>query len=947
MAFLFSDIQGSTVRWERDADAMRADLARHDAALERAIADHGGVWFKRVGDAVQAAFHAARDALAAAVDAQRGLAAADWGPGGPLSVRMAVHVGDAAPRAGDYVAPCLNRLARLMAAGHGGQVLVSQAVALLVRDALPPGVALRSLGTHRLRDLLAPEEVFQAVVDGLPSDFPALRTLDVHPNNLPQALTPLIDRADEMAAVSELLTRADGRLITLTGPGGIGKSRLALQLAADALEAFPDGVYFVPLSAVGDPALVLPAVAGAIGVPEGRGEPLAATLAAGLATRRMLVVLDNLEQVLAVGPDLTALLEACAGLTFLVTSRAPLRVRGEREYAVGPLGLPGPAGPDADGSDVDAGEATAAGPLEAADTGAIARSPAVMLFVSRAQATAADFALTPDNAAAVAEICRRLDGLPLAIELAAARVRLLPPAALLARLAGRLPQLGGGLRDLPARQQTLAATLDWSHALLTADQQALLRRLSVFRGGWTLELADAICAAGAGDGGGAAAEAVDVLDALAALIDMSLVQPSPAGDGARFSMFRVVTEYAAERLAESGERTAIEGRHAAAMAALAAEGRQHILGGSRADWLDRLAAEHANLRAALDRLLGRGDDAAALALAADLWRYWYLRGHLQEGRSYLGRALNAPGASAPVDARARAANGYGVLAWLQGDFAAARASLEEARALAVALGDDGLTLRVTHNLGIVAVDEGDLDRAAAWEEANLACARRLGDVHAEAGVLQGLGVLSAERADIDQARAYFTAALAIQRRIDDQEGMAASLVNLAGLCLVTGDLTGAERWLDEAQPLAEAVEDVWTLGTIRMTRGEVAIGQHRPADARRALSDAARARLTAGDQKGFSRVLTPIARRMLSMGDAEPAARLLGAAAALRARIGAPLSPREVPGHDADVAAVRAALGGEAFDAAWAAGGALGPEEVAALALGPDGPDGQDGPAAR
>jgi tetratricopeptide (TPR) repeat protein len=297
----------------------------------------------------------------------------------------------------------------------------------------------------------------------------------------------------------------------------------------------------------------------------------------------------------------------------------------------------------------------------------------------------------------------------------------------------------------------------------------------------------------------------------------------------------------------------------------------------------------------------------------------------------------ATGADAANDARARASNGLGVMAWLQGDFAAARASLGEARVLAAALGDDALVLRVTHNLGIVAVDEGDLDTAAALGEANLAVARRLGDRLAEAGVLHGLGVLNAERADVEVARAHFTGALAIQRQLDDREGIAATLINLAGLCLITGAFADAERWLDEGQPLAEAVEDIWSLGTIHLTRGEVALAEGRLDDARRALFAATRLRLSAGDQKGVTRVLVAIARLMLRAGDSATATRLFGAAAAWRSRLGAPLSPREAPPHDAGVAAARAALGEAAFEAAWAAGEGLDPEAVADLALGADG----------
>ncbi len=910
---------------------MRAALARHDAIVERAIAAHGGVWFKRVGDAVQAAFHTAPDALAAAVDAQRALATADWGPDGPLAVRMAVHAGEAAPHRGDYVAPCLNRLARLMAAGYGGQILLSQAVALLVRDHLPSGVALQSLGAHRLRDLLAPEEVHQAVVDDLPAAFPALKTLDAHPHNLPQALTPLIDRAAEVAEVHALLDRPDARLVTLTGPGGIGKSRLALQLAAEALDDFPDGAFFVPLAAIDDPALVLPALAAALGVAEGGSTPLAEVLTARLAERRTLLVLDNLEQIVAVGPDLAALLEACPSLRLIVTSRAPLRVRGEHEVALGPLALPA-ADDDLDDLDrlPDAAAGSARG-LDADAVAAVAASPAVMLFVDRARATDADFALTADNAAAVEAICRRLDGVPLAIELAAARVRMLPPAALLARLEGRLAELGGARRDLPARQQTLAATLDWSHALLGPDERRLFRRLAVFRGGWTIELAESICAAPVDP----ETSPLDVFTSLTALVDMSLVQPAPAGDSARFTLFQVVIEYAADLLAAAGEAEAVADRHAAALAAMADAGRQHVVGGEQALWLERLAAEHANLRAALDHLIARGQADAAVAMAADLWRYWYLRGHLQEGQAYLRRALSNPAAGRASNARARAMNGLGVLTWLRGDFAAARAALGEARALAEACGDDALALRIVHNLGLVAVDEGDLDAAADAARLNLVVARRLGDRYAEAGVLHGLGIVTAERGDMAEARDHFAAALAIQRELDDREGMAATLINLAGIDADARDLAAAEAWLDEARPLAEAVEDIWTLATIHHTRGDIRLAQGDLAAARAELGAAARLRLDAGDPRGLSRVLPPLGRLALAEGNPIAAARLFGAAAGLRHRIGAHLTPREVPKCDADTASVVAALGADAAAAAVAEGEALSADDAVALATAP------------
>src|SRR5215217_6519059 len=436
VTFLFTDIEGSTERWEHDRQGMAAAVERHIALLDAAIHAHGGVHFKTMGDALQAAFPTAPQAVAAALAGQQGLLAEDWGEIGPLRVRMALHAGEAIPDdRGDYLAAPLNRLSRLLSSGYGGQILLSQTVQQLTRGALPAGTELRDLGEHRLRDLLEPERVYQLLHPDLPTDFPPLQTLAGHPNNLPHQPTPLLGRERELGEIADLLRHEVVHLVTLTGPGGVGKTRLALQAAADLLEVFADGAFFVELAPLADPLLVPSTVASALGVREEVGQPLITTLTAFLRDRQLLLALDNFEHQHAAAPVVSDLLRACPGVKILATSRAPLHLRGEREYPVPALALP----------DTSRREPVAQ----------LMQYEAIRLFVVRAQAATPAFALTEENAAAVTEICRRLDGLPLAIELAAARIKLLPPQALLERLGERLKLLTGGARDAPARQRTL------------------------------------------------------------------------------------------------------------------------------------------------------------------------------------------------------------------------------------------------------------------------------------------------------------------------------------------------------------------------------------------------------------------------------------------------------------------------------------------------------------
>jgi predicted ATPase/class 3 adenylate cyclase len=505
LTFLFTDIEGSTRLWEHDAPAMQAALARHDELLKLAIEERGGYVFKTVGDAFCAVFPTASDALEAALEIQRRLLSSEWEQSEPLRVRMALHTGAAEERDGDYFGPPVNRVARLLSAAHGGQVLLSLPTQELVRDQLLVGTTLRDLGEHRLKDLFRPERVFQLSAPELPSEFPPLRTLEAYRNNLPLQPTPLIGRENEVSEVCDLLGGEATRLLTLTGPGGIGKTRVALQAAADLLEDFTDGAFFVPLATLTEAELFFSAVAETLGVKETAEQPLDETLKDYLSERRLLLLLDNFEQVLEAAPSVTELLAGAPGLKVLATSRTPLGLYGEHEFPVPPLSMPDLKRPPL---------------LER-----LTHYEAVRLFLERAQAVKPDFKVTNESAPAVAEICVRLDGLPLAIELAAARIKMLPPKAMLQRLGSRLKLLTGGAHDLPERQRTLRATIEWSHALLDEGEQLLFGRLSVFSGGRTLEAIEAICDA-EGD------LPVDAFDGVSSLLDKSLIrqEEGPGGE---------------------------------------------------------------------------------------------------------------------------------------------------------------------------------------------------------------------------------------------------------------------------------------------------------------------------------------------------------------------------------------------------------------------------------
>lgn len=912
VAFLFTDIEGSTKLWERDSAAMSEALQRHFAILGAAITAHGGVHFKTIGDAVQAAFPDVPAAARAAVDAQRGLAVEPWTETGPLAVRMALHAGEATPTGGerlDYLAPALNRLARLLAAGHGGQILLSGVARALVASNLPAGVELRDLGQHRLRDLLEPEQIWQVLIPGLPDTFPALKTLEGHAVNLPAQPTPLIGRDALLAELLPIITDPAMRLLTLTGPGGVGKTRLAVQLAANALDAFPNGAYFVDLAAVSGADAVFPEIAETIGVRESGGQTLKEATLALLAPKRLLLVLDNLEQIRPMeelGRALAELLAAAPSLTILATSRAPLRIRAEREWPLDPLAVPDPD--------------------RLLPMSLLADNPAVALFMDRAQAARPSLVLTDANAAAIAEIVYQLDGLPLAMELAAARLRALSPKELRDRLGKQLDLLFGSAADRPDRQQTLRATIRWSYDLLSPTEQAIFCRLGIFSGGFTLEAAESIVSE-------LGQTTIDVLGGVEELLVESLLRADEAADGQlRYRMLETIRAYAGERRRESGEEEAARAAHLSYFTRWSKEAAKGLVDDDRLGILDQFENEHANLRAAFGWTLDAGHPEEGLALAGHVWKFWQFRGHFTEGRSWLQRLL-AGSSDAPTEERATALEGAGVLAWNQGDLTRAEELLQQAMAISVARGDTSAQARCLNNLGNVRNLMGDLDSAATLFTESLELARTLDNPRHEATTLNNLALISIDRGALDEARAMLEESLALKLRIGARAETAIVLGNLALISWLHQDLRRAIELLEEALAIERETDNpvgiADALGNLAEMLAETGALSRSVALQRESLL----IRQEIGDWLSLPYSLDAIGGAAIIAGHVGPAVRLLAASHALREAVNTPIPASDRASYDEIIKRATTALGEETFAALWREGLRLGRDEAVTAAL--------------
>ncbi len=748
VTFLFTDIEGSTHLVQALGPDYSTALERHAAIVRRALAEHDGVEVSTEGDAFFAAFQSAPKAVAAAVAVQQRLADANWPNGHIVRVRIGLHTGEGRLGGDNYIGLDVHRAARIAAAGHGGQVLLSAASRVLVEDALPDGVTVRDLGTHRLKDLDQPEHLAQLVITDLDQEFPAIRTLEI-PSNLPAELTSFVGRKREVDEASDLL--ASNRLLTLTGPGGTGKTRLALHIAAGMRPAYRDGVFFVGLAPLTDPALVGPTVAHSLGLIEEPDRPILDLLKEHLGPREILLLLDNFEHLLEAAVVIEDLLAAAPRLKVLATSRSSLKIYGEQEFAVPPLKLPDPS---------------AVGELELTS-----RYEAVALFVERARAVKPDFRITDENVGAVAEICVRLDGLPLAIELVASRIRLQEPGEILARFEEQLPLLISGARNLPERQRTLRGAIEWSFELLDAPQKLLFCRLAIFSGGCTLDAAEAICNP---DG----ELRIATLEAMADLVDQSLVRRTAQAGETRFGMLETIREYGREQLEADGSILQVGQSHLTYFRELGQSGEQHFLGPDQISWLDRFEREHDNVRAALSRAVDTSQTDEALLLAAAVWRFWFQRGYLREGRVWLEQLIGLQ-PNAVSSARAKACIALGGLTFWLGDADATESAYETALRLYGQLGDREAEAETLYNLAFVPVMRGDVDGARERFLNSLAIARDIGRDDLVAKSQLPLGISLREAGDPLSAVTLLQEAVTFFRETNDRFQLAWGLGELA------------------------------------------------------------------------------------------------------------------------------------------------------------------------
>ena len=787
VTFVFTDIEGSTDLVTRLGEGYREVLETHHRVLREAFSARNGVVVSTEGDAFFAVFPAAPDAVAAAVDAQRSIAATPWPEDAPVRVRIGLHAGEAVLGADDYIGVDVHRAARIMSAAHGGQIVASASVRALSERGASGDVSFRDLGEHRLRDLPEPEHLYQVVADGLSEAFPALRSVDARPNNIPASLTTFVGRRRELAEIREALVAAP--MVTLTGPGGAGKTRLSLQVARELLPDHEDGAFFVPLASINDPSLVLSSVVEALGL-QASGSSALDQLLGHLRERHLLLVLDNLEQVVDAASEIGSLLAGSEGLRILGTSREPLGIEGEREYPVPSLEVPDPE--------------------HLPGLERFGQYEAVALFVERAVSVSPRFEVTNENAPAVAEICGRLDGLPLAIELAAARVKILSPQEILRRLEDSLGFLTGGGRDRSDRQRTLRGAIAWSYDLLEGEERALFASLAVFARGFRLEAAEAVCGAVLDE---------DILDGVASLVNKSLLRQVESASGAsRFLMLETIREYAAERLEELADAEEIRMRHARYFLELAERVAPQLFGAEQARWLSSLAADHDNFRAALSWTQDRGEVELAWRLAGSLWRFWQMRGHLREGAERFRSLLALPAVNANTAARAGALEGAGGISYWMADWEPATAYYGECLELRRRLGDPKGIADAAYNFSFLYTVPPepwrDVTRARPLLQEALDAYRSLDDRRGIANVQWALSNNHLVSEEWREAADAAKEALELFDQLGDRFG-AAWAAHSVGLNLIPlGELEDSRRYLRRAMSMFSEAGDVTGIGLV-------------------------------------------------------------------------------------------------------------------------------------
>lgn len=860
VTFLFTDIEGSTKLVQRLGEAFHGVLDDHHELMRETIAEADGTVVSTEGDAFFAVFTTATAAASAAIAAQRALAEQPWPDGVEVKVRMGMHTGQGILGGDNYAGLDVNRAARIASSAHGGQILVSAATCALV-EGVVDGVVGVDLGEHHLKDLERAERLFQLNAPGLRTDFPAPRTLDTRPNNLLVQLTPFIGREKEVHQVRDIVR--GGRLVTLTGPGGTGKTRLSIEVAALAMMDFADGAFFVPLGAVFDPGLVPSTIAQTLDVMEQGERAISDTLRDHLRPLERLLVLDNFEQILEAAPVVADLLAAAPRLQIVVTSRAPLHISGEQEYPVPPMAVPDPENLP---------------PKEW-----LAHYDAVALFVQRGAAVKPNFSLDEKNAPAIADICMKLDGLPLAIELAAARVKILSPNEILERLESSLTFLTGGARDLPQRQQTLRDAIDWSYQLLDEPEKALFRRLAVFVGGFDFDAAEKVCNPDGEVG-------MDILEGLESLADKSLIRHFESDLGeTRFRMLVVIREFALDALTDDDDHDTIRRRHADYFAALVEEAEPNI--GGAEQWPDRLELENDNLRVVLQYCIDTGDAETGLLLGGRVWRFWHLRSHLAEGRRWMEQLLTLENTRPRTAARAKGLMALGSLAYWQNDFDATKSAYLEGLEIYRELDDKAGLAEALFNLGYLAAVERDYPTAIARHTEARELHRQLGNRLGEAWATTGAGLAFALSRDVENAQTFGEEATAL--------------------------FTELGNWYGE-----------WNARFVVVYALRYS-DRHR--EALEMLVPVAQMSLDKGDLSGLAGTLDSQADMEWQLGHHERAVVLAGAADKLKETVGGGAPPTLMDVMDVREAA-REVLGEASTDAAWERGRAMTPEEAAAFA---------------